>query len=58
VGYAAAVASHLVTLEPKTRHGGLLSPTPTMRAGSIQKAETILLEARELHAQRVHLIGL
>ena len=46
---AAAVAIHLVKAEPKKQAGGSIWPYATRRAESVEKAETILLRAHELH---------
>jgi Flp pilus assembly protein TadD len=46
---AAAVASHLVRVEPENAGWWINLAYATRRIESIEKAETILLRARELH---------
>ena len=46
---AAAVASHLVKVEPEEAGWWINLAYATRRCESIEKAETILLRARELH---------
>ncbi|HEY5741296.1 MAG TPA: hypothetical protein VIS99_02040 [Terrimicrobiaceae bacterium] len=46
---AAAVASHLVKIEPEEAGWWISLAYSLRRAESIEKAETILLRARELH---------
>jgi Flp pilus assembly protein TadD len=46
---AAAVAGHLVKVEPETANLWINLAYATRRAEGVEKAEAILLRARELH---------